>query len=172
MAITLNGSSNTITGLADRGIPSTAISAGGIIQTVSTVQSSTVPATSHTAYTEILSGTITTTVANSKILVSGVIPVYIDNPSSTVWTNAVFVELLEGSSRIAIYEHPGVQNGGTPGEIAMCIPIQFLTGTKSDATSYTYKFRAKNVGSGDTAYFGRTTDSSSAWTRMLLQEVS
>tara|TARA_R100001443_G_C3241209_1_gene150816 strand:- start:24 stop:539 length:516 start_codon:yes stop_codon:yes gene_type:complete len=171
MAITINGN-GTVTGLADRGIPSTAISAGGVIQTVSSVQSSTITSTSHTAYTEILSGTITTTVANSKILVSGVIPVYINNPSSTVWTNAIYVELLEGSSRIAIYDHPGVQNGDTPGELSMCIPVQFLTGTKSDATSYTYKFRAKNVGSGDTAYYGRTTDSSSAWTRMLLQEIS
>ena len=68
MAIVLNGSANTITGLAKGGIPNTALDAGTVVQAVSFSYTSLDDVTSTTWTDTSLTKAITTTIANSSIM--------------------------------------------------------------------------------------------------------
>jgi hypothetical protein len=68
MAIVLNGSANTITGLAKGGLPHSALAAGAVVQAVSFSYTSLDDITSKTWTDTSLTKAITTTIADSSIL--------------------------------------------------------------------------------------------------------
>jgi hypothetical protein len=142
---------------------------GHVIQTQHATMSSQIIVTTVAAYTDILSCPITTKYANSKIIIQASVPNYSNNPNSGIWTNSHYVKLHEsGTGIVAAFEHPGPQ---TSMEFSQTSPILHMTGAKSIGT-YTYTIRVKPTLSGDSHYFGRSTDGHNSYTQMIVMEIA
>ena len=135
---------------------------GTPIQIVHATQNSQITTTSS-SYVNILEGTITPKAVNSQILVLGNVNHY-SNPGDTGgWTNSFWCSLHQKTSggsysKVAQYEHPGVRDN--IGEICYVCPITYYSATVTQGTQYYFAYYVKNVSSGDTHYYGRSTDSS------------
>jgi len=142
---------------------------GHVIQTQHATMSSQIIVTTTAAYTDILSCSITTLHANSKILIQAVVPNYSNNPNGSIWTNSHYVKLHEsGTGIVAAFEHPGPQ---TSMEFSQVSPILHMTGAKS-VGAYTYTVTVKPTTSGDSHYFGRSTDGHNSYTQMIVMEIA
>ena len=144
---------------------------GGIVQVRHATQSSQITNTS-TSYVNLISCQITPIVTGSKIYVIANVNNYSNNTHSGDWTNSCYIKLSEGSTRVAQYEHPGPK---IQTEYSQVIPIHYLSDAKTAGTTYTYTIAAKNTSSGDTHYFGRSTDGTTQAVngcRITLMEVS
>jgi hypothetical protein len=145
------------------------VTPGHIIQTQHATMSSMITVSSTAAYTDILSCSITTLHANSKILIQAVVPNYSNNPNSNTWTNSHYIKLHEsGTGIVAAFEHPGPQ---TSMEFSQASPILHMTGAKS-VGAYTYTVTVKPTVGGDSHYFGRSTDGHNSYTQMIVQEIA
>ena len=135
---------------------------GTPIQVVHATQSSQITTTA-TSDQLLLEGTITPKGVNSQILVLGNVNHY-SNPGDTGgWTNSFWCSLHQKTSggsysKVAQFEHPGVRNDIH--EICLVCPITYYSATVTQGTQYYYAYYVKNVSSGDTHYYGRSTDSS------------
>ena len=139
------------------------------IQTQHATMSSQVIVSSVAAYTDILSCSITTKFANSKILIQAAVPNYSNNPASGAWTNSHYLKLHEsGTGIIAAYEHPGPQSSM---EYSQSSTVLHMTGAKSVGT-YTYTIRVRPTLAGDSHYYGRTVESDPSYTQMIVQEIA
>lgn len=169
---TVSGSGNiTIpTSVKVVGTDSGSIVAPGLsIQTQHATMSSQVIVSSVAAYTDILSCSITTKFANSKILIQAAVPNYSNNPASGAWTNSHYLKLHEsGTGIIAAYEHPGPQSSM---EYSQSSAVLHMTGAKSVGT-YTYTIRVKPTLAGDSHYYGRSVESDPSYTQMIVQEIA
>jgi hypothetical protein len=142
---------------------------GHIIQTQHATMSSIITVSSTAAYTDILSCPITTKYANSKIIIQASVPNWSNNPSGSTWTNSHYLKLHEsGTGIVAAFEHPGPM---TSMEFSQVSPILHMTGAKSIGT-YTYTVTVKPTTSGDSHYFGRSTDGHNSYTQMIVMEVA
>ena len=145
------------------------IAPGLSIQTQHATMSSQIIVSSTAAYTDILSCSITTKFANSKILIQAAIPNYSNNPNANVWTNSHYIKLHEsGTGIIAAYEHPGPQ---ATMEFSQSNAVLHMTGAKAVGT-YTYTIRVRPTTAGDSHYYGRSTDGDSSYTQMIVQEIA
>ena len=135
---------------------------GTPIQIVHATQQSQITTTAS-SNVNILEGTITPKAVNSQILVLGNVNHY-SNPGSThTWSNSFWCSLQQKTSggsysKVAQYEHPGVRDD--IGEICITCPITYYSATVTQGTQYYYAYYVKNVSTGDTHYYGRSTDSS------------
>ena len=135
---------------------------GTPIQVVHATQNSQITTTA-TSNVLILEGTITPKGVNSQILVLGNVNHY-SNPGNTdAWTNSFWCSLHQKTSggsysRVAQYEHPGVRNDIH--EVCIVCPITYYSATVTQGTQYYFAYYVKNVSTGDTHYYGRSTDSS------------
>ena len=142
---------------------------GHIIQVQHATMSSQIIVTSTAAYTDILSCSITTKFANSKILIQAAVPNYSNNPAASAWTNSHYLKLHEsGTGIIAAYEHPGPQSSM---EYSQSSGVLHMTGAKSVGT-YTYTIRVKPTLAGDSHYYGRSVESDPSYTQMIVQEIA
>lgn len=134
------------TSLAKAAMPS-----GGIIQMVEATRTSVLSfTTTYATYTSFISGSITTTVANSKVLVMCNVPVYVSGNGST-WSIAQYYQMLQNGSAIQQFEHNG-PNSGT--EQASTWQFQYLSGALSVGT-YTYSMQGAIVGGAATVFIAR-----------------
>ena len=139
------------------------------VQTQHATMSSQIIVSSTAAYTDILSCSITTKFANSKILIQAAVPNYSNNPNASSWTNSHYIKLHEsGTGIIAAYEHPGPL---TSMEFSQSNAVLHMTGAKAVGT-YTYTIRVRPTVSGDSHYYGRVTDGDSSYTQMIVQEIA
>lgn len=143
-------------------------SAGAVVQVQSFNTTTPTTFSSVAAYTNALSGSITTQYANSIIVVQGVVPWYSNNPNGGIWTNSAYVQLQEGSTTVTGFEHPGPQ---TSMEFAMCVPFQY-TSTQKSVGTYTYTVQIRPTTAGDTFYLHRQTNGPHSATRMTLMEIA
>ncbi len=145
------------------------VTPGLSIQTQHAIMSSQIIVSSTAAYTDILSCSITTKFANSKILIQAAVPNYSNNPNGNGWTNSHYVKLHEsGTGIVAAYEHPGPQ---TSMEFSQSSAVLHMTGAKPVGT-YTYTIRVRPTVGGDSHYYGRVTDVDSSYTQMIVQEIA
>ena len=145
------------------------VAPGHVLQVQHATMSSQITVSSTAAYTDILSCSITTKFANSKILIQAAVPNYSNNPSTGVWTNSHYMKLHEsGTGVIAAYEHPGPQ---TTMEFSQSSAVLHMTGAKSVGT-YTYTIQVRPTTAGDTHFYGRVTDGHSSYTQMIVTEIA
>ena len=135
---------------------------GTPIQIVHATQNSQITTTSS-SYVNILEGTITPKAVNSQILILGNVNHYSNPGNNDAWTKSFWCSLHQKTSggsysKVAQYEHPGVKNDVS--ELCITCPITYYSETVTQGTQYYYAYYVKNVSSGDTHYYGRSTDSS------------
>ena len=135
---------------------------GTPIQVVHATQSSQITTTA-TSDQLLLEGTITPKGVNSQILVLGNVNHYSNAGNTQNWTNSFWCSLHQKTSggsysKVAQFEHPGVRNDIH--ELCIVCPITYYSATVTQGTQYYYAYYVKNVSSGDTHYYGRSTDSS------------
>ena len=135
---------------------------GTPIQIVHATQNSQITTTA-TSDQLILEGTITPKAVDSQILVLGNVNHYSNGGSTDNWTNSFWCSLHQKTSggsysKVAQYEHPGVRNDIH--EVCLVNPITYYSATVTQGTQYYFAYYVKNVSSGDTHYYGRSTDSS------------
>ena len=112
-------------------------------------------------------------VVGSTLEVSACIPSYSNNPGSANWSNALYLALYhtspdnETERRIAMFEHPGPK---TSMEFVHILnPVYYMTANYPG--NYLFNWRVKLVSSGDTHYFGRTTDSMATTMNTVVREI-
>jgi len=103
-------------------------------------------------------------------MVQGCVPNYSNNVNGSSWTNSHYIRLNEsgGDGIVAGYEHPGPH---TSMEFSQVSPVLYVSGAKS-VGAYDYVIQVKPTVGGDTHYFGRTTDGSLSYTRMVVMEIA
>ena len=148
--------------------PNLTLPAGSVVQVKSFATTAQITFNSTSAYTNALSGNITTQYANSIIMVQGIVPWYAQNSNAGVWTNSAYLQLQEGSTTVTGFEHPGPQ---TSMEFSMCVPFQY-TSTQKSVGTYTYTIQIRPTTSGDTFYLHRQTNGPHSATRMTLMEIA
>ena len=116
---------------------------------------------------------ITPLIVGSTLEVSACIPQYSNNTSNDTWSNALWLALYHTSPdnqterRIALFEHPGPK---TDMEFVHILnPVYYMTANHPG--DYLFNWRVKLVGSGDTHYFGRTTDSMATTMNTVVREI-
>tara|TARA_B100000214_G_C23752468_1_gene528405 strand:- start:67 stop:657 length:591 start_codon:yes stop_codon:yes gene_type:complete len=150
---------------------------GTPIQVVHATQSSQITTTA-TSDQLLLEGTITPKGVNSQILVLGNVNHYSNAGNTQNWTNSFWCSLHQKTSggsysKVAQFEHPGVRNDIH--ELCIVCPITYYSATVTQGTQYYYAYYVKNVSSGDTHYYGRSTDSSTQQqngAKMTLMEIA
>ena len=150
---------------------------GTPIQVVHATQSSQITTTA-TSDQLLLEGTITPKGVNSQILVLGNVNHYSNAGNTQNWTNSFWCSLHQKTSggsysKVAQYEHPGVRDNIH--ELCIVCPITYYSATVTQGTQYYYAYYVKNVSSGDTHYYGRSTDSSTQQqngAKMTLMEIA
>ena len=135
---------------------------GTPIQIVHATQNSQITTTA-TSDQLLLEGTITPKAVNSQILVLGNVNHYSNSTNTDNWTNSFWCSLHQKTSggsysKVAQYEHPGVRDNVS--ELCITCPITYYSETVTQGTQYYFAYYVKNVSSGDTHYYGRSTDSS------------
>ena len=135
---------------------------GTPIQVVHATQSSQITTTSSSDVL-ILEGTITPKGVNSQILLLGNVNHYSNAGSTDIWSNSFWCSLHQKTSggsysKVAQYEHPGVRDN--VGELCITCPITYYSATVTQGTQYYFAYYVKNVSTGDTHYYARSTDSS------------
>ena len=151
------------TSLAKAAMPS-----GGIIQMVEATRTSPLSfTTTYSTYTSFISGSITTTVANSKVLVMCNVPVYVSGNSST-WSIAQYYQMLQGGVIAQQYEHNG-PNSGT--EQSSTWEFQYLTGAQSVGT-YTFSMQGSIVGGAATVTIARNVGGNTTKVSLLMMEIA
>ena len=144
---------------------------GTVIQTVVVNQSGQVTFTS--GYTTIFSGSITTKIPNSQIVINAVLPHYVNNTHSNTWSASLYIRLYEtpsgGSEDVAAgYEHPGPYVNQ---EFSQVIGPVWISDAQP-VNTYTYTWKGKPTTGNDTHYFGRTADGMPGNCRMTIQEIA
>ena len=157
---------STITG--SQSIPKSTLPSGSIIQMVEASRTSVLSfTTTYSTYTSFISGSITTTVPNSKVLVMCNVPVYVSGNGSA-WSIAQYYQLLQGGSLLQQFEHNGPQSGT---EQASTWEFQYLTGAQSVGT-YTFSMQGSIVGGSATVYICRTVGGNSTKLSLLMMEIA
>ena len=154
--------------LTSAGVPASAMPAGSVIQVVESVRTAGLTlTTNYGTFTDYLSGSITTTSANSKIIMLANVPMYQLAPNSA-WNLAAYHRLAENGTIIEGYEHPGLRDGT---EYVQVTSFNYLSGAKSIGT-YTYTLSAAITGGSGAIYFARNVGGYVAKTRMFLMEIA
>ena len=135
---------------------------GTPIQVVHATQSSQITTTA-TSDQLLLEGTITPKGVNSQILVLGNVNHYSNAGNTQNWTNSFWCSLHQKTSggsysKVAQFEHPGVRNDIH--ELCIVCPITYYSATVTQGTQYYFAYYVKNVSTGDTHYYARSTDNS------------
>ena len=150
---------------------------GTPIQIVHATQNSQITTTA-TSDQLLLEGTITPKGVNSQILVLGNVNHYSNAGNTQNWTNSFWCSLHQKTSggsysKVAQYEHPGVRDN--IGEICLVNPITYYSATVTQGTQYYFAYYVKNVSTGDTHYYARSTDGSTQQqngAKMTLMEIA
>jgi hypothetical protein len=146
-------------------IPDANAPSGSVIQVV---EATAGPAsyTNYGSYANFITGSITTTVPNSRILVLMNIPFYATGSSD--WSVSAYIRLSENGGIVSSYEHPGPKSGN---EFAQMIQAQYLSGTKSVGT-YTYVGSIRGTSGSGTMTLARTTDGYGGFVRIMMMEIA
>jgi len=148
-------------------VPAANAPSGSVIQVVESVRSSALSFTSgFPSFTEYISGSITTTVTNSKIMILANIPIY--QIGSGTWGISSYHRLSENGTAISGYEHPGPQTGA---EMSAIWSFNFLTQAKSIGT-YTYAMSAARTEGSGTISIARVTGGFASTARLFLMEIA
>ena len=149
-------------------LPDANAPSGSVIQVVEA--SRTTPLSFTTVFpthTSFISGSITTTIANSKVLVLCNVPVYVAGSGGT-WSIAQYFKMLQNGSLCRQYEHNGPNSGS---EQCSTWEFQHLTAAQSVGT-YTFSMEASIVGSTGTVTIARTVDSNATKVSLLMMEIA
>ncbi len=122
--------------------------------------------TNYSSYADFVTGSITTTIANSRILVTMNIPYYVSG--SGTWSTSFYVRLRENGTVVSGYEHPGVQSAS---EFAQVVSTSFLSTSKAVGT-YTYVGQSKGTSGSGSYTLARTTDGDANRVRLLMMEIA
>jgi hypothetical protein len=156
-----------ITGLATGALPSTVIGTGAVLQVVEATRTSPLSYTTvFPTYTSFVSGSISTTVANSKVLISCNVPVYVIG--SGTWALSQYYQLLQNGTLVQQYEHAGSQVGS---EFCYQWPFQYLTSSLSIGT-YTFSMQGAITGGSATVTIARAVDSKATKVSLLMTEIA
>jgi hypothetical protein len=151
------------------GVPSAAkLPAGSVLQVVQATRNSALSYTTlYATYTSFVSGSITTTVANSKILVLCNVPVYqIGNGSN--WSTSQYYQLLDGGLLAQQYEHAGPLAGT---ESAFQWQFQHLTASKAVGT-YTFSMQGAITGGSGTVTIARNVGGNQSIVSLIMMEIA
>ena len=156
-------------------VPIQKMPAGSIIQTKHLQTTTQATTTNATAYVSIgLNLNVSPLIIGSTFEVSACIPSYSNNPAvATSWSNALWLALYHSSPdnqtqrRIAIFEHPGPKSDME--FVHILNPVYYMTA--NNLGEYYFDWRVKLVGSGDTHYFGRSTDGMSTTMNITVKEI-
>ena len=180
MAIVLNGSANTITGLAKGGIPNTALAAGTVVQAVSFSYTSLDDVTSTTWTDTSLTKAITTTIANSSIMAMVSVSWAFNRSSAS---GGFGLKLLRDTTTIYMGEDDGSSgpegfyigpfNGNAVWRSFWCPSFLDVIGTHAAGASYTYKVQAAvtDGSSSDRIRINKGSGTSSSVSTITLMEV-
>tara|TARA_R100001443_G_scaffold101227_1_gene109058 strand:- start:1198 stop:1797 length:600 start_codon:yes stop_codon:yes gene_type:complete len=182
MAITINGSSNTISGLAAGGLPDGSIQAadfasgvgGKILQVVSCTKTDTFSTTDDTVN---VTGTdqagsgsvwcvkITPAATSSKIFVQVMLTAHHENHHGGIWLyrdSTAIAQSTDSSGQQATTK-VGINSGTSGGgeHVFTTIPILFLD-SPSSTSELTYKVMVGDHGEGGTTYINRA-HSATSW---------
>jgi len=148
-------------------LPRTAMPSGSVIQTVEATRTSPLSYTTKSpTYTSFISGSITTTVANSKVLVMCNVPVYVIG--SGTWAMSQYYQLLQGGVLAQQYEHAGAQVGG---EFCYQWQFQFLSSALSVGT-YTWSMQGAITDGSATVTIARTVSGNTTKVSLLMMEIA
>lgn len=150
------------------GVPGRAnLPAGSVIQTVETTRTTPLSYTTNfSTYTSFISGSITTTVANSKVLIMCNVPVYVIG--SSTWAMSQYYQLLQGGVLSQQYEHAGAQVGG---EFCYQWQFQFLTAPLSVGT-YTFSMQGAITGGSATVTIARVVGGNPTKVSLMMMEIA
>jgi hypothetical protein len=147
-------------------VPDANAPSGSVIQVAEATRSTEFSFTTvHPTYTQYVSGAITTTIANSRILICANVPCY--HSSAGGWGSSGYHRMKENGTIISGYEHPGVLNLS---EVAEMLHFQYLTSAKSVGT-YTYTLEGAITDIGGTMRIARNAGSQSS-VRLLMLEIA
>lgn len=146
-------------------VPDANAPSGSVIQVVEASVGSA-SYTNYASYATFISGSITTTVANSRILVTMNIPYYC--AGSGTWSTSFYVRLLENSVVASAYEHPGPN---AQSEFAQVVHTSYLSGAKSIGT-YTFEGQSRGTSGSGTYTLARTVTGDACSVRMLMMEIA
>lgn len=147
-------------------VPDANAPSGSVIQVVQ-ASAGSASYTNYASYATFISGSITTTVANSRILVTMNIPYYCAGNGSA-WATSFYVVLMENSVLASSYEHPGAQSQS---EFAQVIHTSYLSGSRSIGT-YNFEGRSRGTAGAGTYTLARTVDGNVGFVRMLMMEIA
>ena len=128
--------------------------------------------TFSTGETAILTASFTPLNTGSKLYVSGMSPRYQNNSSTGIWHSSAYLSLKQDSVTVAAFEHVGTQSHS--GESAENVPFSYTTSASSVAgipVVFTLMHQPTNGGTS-LWYFGRTTPTANAYTRMTIMEIA
>ena len=123
--------------------------------------------TTYATYTSFISGSITTTVANSKVLVMCNVPVYVSGNGSA-WSISQYFQLLQSGVLAQQYEHAGLQVGS---ENAAQWEFQYLSGALSAGT-YTWSMQAAITSGAATVTIARNVGGNQTKVSLLMMEIA
>lgn len=146
-------------------VPDANAPSGSVIQVVQATAAQA-SYTNYGSYADFITGSITTTVANSRILVFMNIPFYAVGSGN--WSTSAYIRLSENSSVVSSYEHPGPISQS---EFAQMIQSQYLSGAKSVGT-YTYVGSIRGTSGSGTMTLARTTDGFTGAVRIMMMEIA
>lgn len=147
-------------------LPKASAITGQIIQMVEATRNTLLTFTTvHPTYTQYVSGAITTTVANSKILVCANVPCY--HSSAGGWGSSGYHRMKENGSVVSGYEHPGALGLS---EVAEMLQFQYLSPAKAIGT-YTYTLEGAITDVGGSMHIARNAGAQSS-VRLLMMEIA
>ena len=155
-------------------VPYEKMPAGSIIQTKHLQTTTQATTTNATDYVSIgLNINVSPLFIGSTFEVSACIPSYSNNPANASWSNSLWLALYHSSPdnqtqrRIAIFEHPGPKSDME--FVHILNPVYYMTA--NILGEYYFDWRVKLVGSGDTHYFGRSTDGLNTTMNITVREI-
>lgn len=146
-------------------VPDANAPSGSVIQVVQATAAQA-SYTNYGSYADFITGSITTTVANSRILVLMNIPFYATGSGN--WSTSAYIRLSENSGVVSSYEHPGPISQS---EFSQVIQTQYLSGVKSVGT-YTYVGSIRGTSGSGNMVLARTVDGFTGSVKIMMMEIA